>query len=143
MTASDENEILTADDIAGLNRQAVLRAAAFTRLAGAALVVAGVLAIIAWGWILVRDQLRLDDYDDLMLNPAPAESPVDSRPLIDFAGAFDITFADRVDVLLGRLGFSLTAVVAVGVGLGLRLFADYSVARTGGSLTGFEPGDRA
>jgi hypothetical protein len=33
--------------------------------------------------------------------------------------------------------------VAVGVGLGLRLFADYSVARTGGSLTGFEPGDRA
>jgi hypothetical protein len=142
MTASDENEILTADDIAGLNRQAVLRAAAFTRLAGAALVIAGVLAIIAWGWIVVRDQLRLDDYDDFA--PIPVSSSMDdSGPLLDIEGAFDVSFADRVDVLLGRLGFTLTAVVAVGAGLGLRLFADYSVARTGGSLTGFEPGDRA
>jgi hypothetical protein len=152
MTASDQNdEILTADDIAGLNRQAVIRAAAFTRLAGATVLIAGVVAIVAWGWILVRDQLRLDDFDDF--DPVAAESievgatVADSEPLVDFEtvfdDAFDVTFADRVDVLLGRLGFALTAVMAVGIGLGLRLVADYSVARTGGTLTGYEVGDRA
>jgi hypothetical protein len=140
MTASDENEILTADDISGLNRQAVVRAAAFTRLAGAALVIAGAVAIVACGWIVVRDQLRLDDYD--ALDPVAAQTPAEDGPLFDFDGAFDVTFADRVDVLVGRIGFALTAVVAVGVGLGLRLVADYSVARTGGSLTGYEVGDR-
>ena len=140
MTASDDGETLTAGDITDLNRQAVVRAAAFTRLAGAALVIAGVLAITAWGWILVRDQLRLDDYDgiDLVADQTSGDEP----PLFDFEDAFDVTFADRVDVLLGRLGFALTAVVAVGVGLGLRLAADYSVARTGGTLTGYEAGDR-
>jgi hypothetical protein len=142
MTASesDGSEILTADDITDLNRQAVVRAAAFTRLAGAALVIAGVLAIVAWGWILVRDQLRLDDYDGIDM--VAEQTPPEDGPLFDFDGAFDVTFADRVDVLLARLGFALTAVVAVGVGLGLRLVADYSVARTGGTLTGYEPGDR-
>jgi hypothetical protein len=144
MTASDNNDILTADDITGLNRQAVVRAAAFTRLAGAALVIAGLVAIVAWGWILVRDQLRLDDFDAIdSLGSMAVESPVDgSGPLFDFESAFDVSFADRVDVLLGRLGFALTAVVAVGIGLGLRLFADYSVARTGGTLTGYQPGDQ-
>jgi hypothetical protein len=144
MTASDDNEILTTDDITGLNRQAVLRAAAFTRLAGAALVIAGVVAIVAWGWILVRDQMRLDDFDDAFTaDSLTVDTPVgDSGPLFDLESAFDITFADRVDVLLARLGFALTAVLAVGVGLALRLFSDYSVARTGGTLTGFEAGDR-
>jgi hypothetical protein len=150
MTASEQDETLTADDITGLNRQSVLRAAAFTRLAGATVLIAGVVAIVAWGWIVVRDQLRLDDFGDF--DPVAADSiaveePMDaSDPLVGFEtafdSAFDVTFADRVDVLLGRLGFALTAVMAVGIGLGLRLVADYSVARTGGSLTGYEVGDR-
>jgi hypothetical protein len=134
MTASDDNEILTtdemltADDITGLNRQAVARTAAFTRLAGTALVVAGAIATAAWLYLVVRQQQIVDDGE--MFSPSLAVL------------SEDVSFAQRVDLLASQVTLGIWAVVAVGVGLGLRLVADYSVARTGGSLTGYEVGDR-
>jgi hypothetical protein len=134
MTASDDNEILTtdemltADDITGLNRQAVARTAAFTRLAGTALVVAGAIATAAWLYLVVRQQQIVDDGE--MFSPSLAVL------------SEDVSFAQRVDLLASQVTLGIWAVVAVGVGLGLRLVADYSVARTGGSLAGYEVGDR-
>ena len=131
MTASDENaiptETLTADDIVGLNRQAVVRAAAFTRLVGSALVIAGAIAMVAWLWLAVRQQ-QLADADTF------------SAPLASYRD--DVSFAQRIDLLASQATLAVWAVLAVGVGLGLRLGADDAVARTGGTLTGFEPGDR-
>ena len=134
MTASDDNEILTTDDmlttddITSLNRQAVVRAAAFTRLAGTALVVAGAIAMAAWLYLAVRQQQLVDGGDSFSPSLAVLSE--------------DVTFAQRVDLLASQVTLGIWAVVAGGVGLGLRLVADYSVARTGGSLTGYEAGDR-
>ena len=36
---------------------------------------------------------------------------------------------------------AVAAALTAGAGTALRLAADYAVARTGGSLTGYEPGD--
>lgn len=134
MTASDDNEILTtddmltADDITDLNRQAVVRTAAFARLAGTALVVAGAIAMAAWLYLVVRQQQIVNGGDSF----SPSLGVLSE----------DVSFAQRVDLLASQVTLGIWAVVAVGVGLGLRLVADYSVARTGGSLTGYEPGDR-
>jgi hypothetical protein len=137
MTASDENEIeiltadseiLTADDIGGLNQQAVVRAAAFTRLAGTALVIAGAIATAAWLWLVVRQQQLVDDNGTFSTSVAVLDE--------------DVSFVQRIDLFAGQVTLGIWAIVALGVGLGLRLVADYSVARTGGSLTGFEAGDR-
>jgi hypothetical protein len=152
MTASDAGEIdhiddktLTAEDIAGLNRQAVERAAAFSRLAGTALVIAGAVAAVAWAWTVVRAQQTVDDFGNV--EPVSVEAPSDAlaeeAEVFDpFGGLFDASFADRVDLLVGQIQLALVAVLTVGVGLGLRLIADYSVARTGGSLTGYQVGDQ-
>jgi hypothetical protein len=131
VTASEQSEqndeILTADDITALNRQAIVRAAAFSRLAGTALVIAGAIAMAAWLWLAVRQQQIVDD--------AEFSAPLSSLDR-------DVSFVQRLDLLAGQVTLAMWAVVAVGVGLGLRLVADYSVARTGGTLTGYEPGDR-
>jgi hypothetical protein len=132
MTASDDNdilttEILTTDDITSLNRQAVLRGAAFTRLAGTALVVAGAIAVTAWLWLVVRQQQVVDS--DSFTGTLAALND-------------DVSFVQRLDLLASQVTLGIWAVVTVGIGLGLRLIADYSVARTGGSLTGYEVGDR-
>jgi hypothetical protein len=129
MTASDQNdEILTADDIAGLNRQAVIRAAAFTRLAGTGLVIAGAIALAAWLWLAIRQQQVID-------------GDTFSPPLAGLTE--DVSFTQRIDLLANQIILAIWAVVALGIGLGLRLVADYSVVRTGGTLTGYEVGDRA
>jgi hypothetical protein len=125
MTASDDST-LTSDDIAALNGQMVARSAAFARVAGTALVIAGVVAIAAWVWIAVRQQQALESC------PAGAGG---------VSPAFDVSFSDRIDLLVSQILLGVTGVLAAGVGLGLRLIADYSVVRVGGSLTGFEPGD--
>lgn len=48
---------------------------------------------------------------------------------------------DRVDQFSTTYGLVLP-VVGVALGLALRLMADYTVVRVGGSLTGFEVGDQ-
>jgi hypothetical protein len=127
---SGSETIITADDIAALNRAAVARAAALARLAGSVLVVIGAVGVAAWLWLVAR---RLGVAGD---NP--------------FAGVFftygdfefDLSFADRLDLVADAFPNLLWAAGAAGLGFGLRLVADYAVARTGGTLTGFEVGDQ-
>ena len=82
----------------------------------------GVVGLVAWLWLTLRLQIRLDDM------------AIGSDP---FGGGESATlFADRgADVLVGYTETLVLAALAVGGGLGLRALADYMVARTGGSLT--------
>ena len=57
------------------------------------------------------------------------------------AGSTGLGLVDRVDIVVADVIFLLYAAFVVGVGVALRLAADYTVAGVGGSLTGFEPGD--
>jgi hypothetical protein len=121
----NESDTVTPDDIATLNGMAVERSAVFARTAGAVLVLVGVIGAAAWLWYSVRTQLRLDD-DQFSATP--------------FGGP-GVSLADRIDVLSGYVDPVVWSALAAGVGLGLRVLADYAVARTGGSLTGFQIGD--
>jgi hypothetical protein len=129
MTAAmTEDDRITAEDVAFLNRQAVARAGAFGRLSGTGLVAVGAVAALAWLWFTIRQQQMMDD-------GAGGSDPFGSAP--------EVTFADRLDMFTNGISLLVFAGLAAGGGLGLRLLADYTVARVGGSLTGFEPGDQA
>jgi hypothetical protein len=125
-TLAADSSTITGDDITRLNGRSVERAGAFTRLAGTALIVAGGVGVLAWLWLTVRQQQALND--------------TGSGDGFEF-GSSEVSFANRIDALAGYVSLLLSAVLALGVGLGLRLVAEYSVARTGGSLTGFATGD--
>jgi|RhiMethySRZTD1v2_1073278.scaffolds.fasta_scaffold880809_2 hypothetical protein len=121
-----DQEIFTADDVAGLNTASVARAAAFARISGSVLVGAGGLGVAAWLWITVRLQVALGG---------------SSGPLDPVAPGTDIGFLRRLDGVAAYIALLVSALLTVGVGLGLRLVADYAVARTGGTLTGYLAGD--
>ena len=103
----------------------VSRAAGFARYAGAALIVVGVIGVVAAVWLGVRSQLSAGD---AYVSPFGGgdESP---------------TLADRFDLVVAPVAYAVAAALTGGAGTALRLAADYAVARTGGSLTGYEPGD--
>jgi hypothetical protein len=124
----DGDDIVTAEDIAELNRMAVERSAAFARVAGTVVLVLGAFGALSWLWLTVRLQLRLEDM---------------GGPL----GSFDepdegVSILVRLDTLTAYVEVLVVSALAAGVGLGLRAVADYLVASTGGSLTGFRVGDR-
>jgi hypothetical protein len=123
-TGSGTDDIVTAEDVVVLNRAVVSRAAAFARVTATALLVVAGLALAAWVWVLVRQQQAAED------------------SLVFVPTGDDLTVGQRVDLFVNTLAYLVYAAVTGGVGVGLRLLADYAVARTGGSLTGFEPGDR-
>jgi hypothetical protein len=123
----DTDDIATAEDIAELNRMAVERSAAFARVAGTVVLVLGAFGAASWLWLNVRLQLRLDDV---------------GGPLGSFGEDDGVSILDRLDTLTAYVEVLIVSVLAAGVGLGLRAMADYLVARTGGSLTGFRVGDR-
>jgi hypothetical protein len=123
----DGDDIVTADDIAELNRMAVERSATFARVAGTVVLVLGAFGALSWLWLNVRLQLRLEDM---------------GGPLGSFGDSDDgVSFLDRLDTLTAYVEVLVVSALAAGVGLGLRAVADYLVARTGGSLTGFRVGD--
>ena len=121
------DDVVTASDIAALNAAAVARAAAFARIAGTVLVVAGLVGVAAWLWMAARSQQYLDDDG----GGFSAVGFVQDDP----------SWLDRLDVLSTTITLGVSAVLAVGAGVLMRLAADYAVARTGGSLTGFQVGD--
>jgi hypothetical protein len=123
----ETDDIATADDIAELNRMAVERSAAFARVAGTVVLVLGAFGAAAWLWLNARLQLRLDDV---------------GGPLGSFGEDDGVSILDRLDTLTAYVEVLIVSALAAGVGLGLRAVADYLVARTGGSLTGFRVGDR-
>lgn len=124
MPAMSGTDLVTADDVAVMNGQTVARAAAFARLAGTGLIVVSGVTAIVWLWLTVRYELLVDDGSSSGVGPSG-----------------DTSLAERLDLAAGLSQYLVYAAVVLGVGVGLRLLADYSVARTGGSLTGFEPGD--
>lgn len=131
---TDDDTHITADDVMWLNQAMVERAAAFVRIAGTVLVVVGAIAVAASLWSMWEQQRDLGEL--------PSDASVfDDGELGRFLGeAPEPSLGGRVDHFVTT--FSLTEpALALAVGLGLRLFADYTVARTGGSLTGYEAGE--
>lgn len=122
-TAGATDDIVTTEDVVVLNRAVVARAAVFARMAGTAMLVVAGVALAAWVWVLVRQQQAAED------------------SLVFVPTGDDLTVGQRVDLFVNTLAYLVYAAVTGGVGVGLRLLSDYAVARTGGSLTGFEPGD--
>lgn len=116
---------MTADDVAALNRAMVERGAAFARIAGTVLIVVGAVGLIAALWVIGREQQHLDS------------------GMFSFGdeGEGGASLLDRIDLISTRFGLVELPVLIGGIGLGLRLVADYVVSRTGGTLTGFEVGD--
>jgi hypothetical protein len=114
-------DTVTAADVTGLNRAVVARAADLARLVGTGLLIVAGLGVLAWAWLMVRG---LDLFGD---------------ELSEFGE--DVGFADRVDLVAGYVSLLIFSGLAAGIGVGLRLGADVSVARTGGSLTGVEAGE--
>ncbi|MEY2592215.1 MAG: hypothetical protein QOJ67_4199 [Acidimicrobiaceae bacterium] len=125
---SDSDVTITADDVKELNDAAVVRAAAFARFAGTALVGVGALGCLAWFWSTVRAQQSASIGANFGLPGTGIER--------------DISLVDRLDLFAPYVGPIVTAALVVGFGLMLRLVADFVVTRMGGSVTGFLPGDR-
>jgi hypothetical protein len=123
-----DDDVITAQDVEELNGAVVARTAAFVRIAGTVLVVVGVVGCAAWLWTTVRTQQAVSASVNFGI---PASGP---KP--------DVDLIDRVDLFAPYVPAVVTASLVVGFGLLLRLVADFVVARAGGSLTGFEAGDR-
>jgi hypothetical protein len=139
MTADDgtaDSGTITGEDVAWLNGRSVARAGAFARLAGTALIVAGALGVLTWLWVSVRRQQQLDEIADF----ANGLGDGSEGGVLSFTDR-TVSFSERIDVLADTVTLLLTAALAVAAGSGLRLVAEYTVARTGGSVTGFEVGD--
>jgi hypothetical protein len=114
-----EADTVSSADVTGLNQAIVARGAKLARLIGTGLMVVAGLGVLAWAWLEVRS---LDLFGE---------------PFLDE----DAGVADRVDALAAYVIILLYAALAAGVGVALRLGADYTVARTGGSLTGVRAGE--
>jgi hypothetical protein len=127
---ASEDALVTAEDVVELNRASIARAGALARGAGSVLVAVGVVGAVAWLWTAARQQQLVDSGGGdggLAVFGPPSE---------------ELSFVERLDLFASTIGFLLTAALLTGVGFLLRLVADYSVGRTGTSLTGFEVGDR-
>jgi hypothetical protein len=122
-----EETILTADDVAALNRNAVTRSAWIVRTAGVVLVVVGVVGFAGWVWFEVRLQQQLGG----------PRSSVTGGGL----GQPNVDLVDRIDAFTQALTPGLIAAIVAGFGFAMRAMADYSVARVGGTLTAFVEGD--
>jgi hypothetical protein len=119
--------VITEEDVAALNRASIARAAAFVRIAGSVLVVVGAVGCLAWLWNVIRTQQQVSSSVRLVLGGPGA--PI------------DVDLVDRLDLFVSVIALLVTSALAAGFGLLHRLVADFLVMRSGGTLTGFEPGD--
>jgi hypothetical protein len=124
-TTETTDDVITGEDLEWLNRRMVGRAADAVRAAGTVLMAVGVVGVAASVWLVWRIQQRLGD------------STFDS-----FGEGDDASWVDRFDGLANAYGTVVLPVIAVALGYGLRLVADYAVVRTGGQLGEFTAGDR-
>jgi hypothetical protein len=121
---SDESAFVSQEDIEALNRTEVQRIAHLAQRAGAALVVVGVVCVVAWAWLVIRQQLNANH-----------------GGAFTFDGHDEIGLAGRVDILLGTFSFVVEGASAIAVGFAIRLFSAFLLSRDGVSLTSFEVGD--
>ncbi|HEY7072144.1 MAG TPA: hypothetical protein VH479_18595 [Acidimicrobiales bacterium] len=119
-----EADTVTAADVSGRNQVVVARAANLARRVGTGLLVVAALGVTAWAWITLRGLGLLGD-SFLGFGRSP------SGPGLD----------DQLDVVVGYMSLLLYSSLVAGTGFGLRLAADYTVSRTGGSLTGLQAGE--
>jgi hypothetical protein len=120
----DQESIVTADDVRDLNRSSVERSASIARIAGVAVTFVGGVLAVGWLWVAVRLQQRIGDGLDFGTNEPSS-----------------VSFAKRVDALVGSLGLLGTAALVVAIGFVACLLADYMQSQVGGSVTGFVEGD--
>jgi hypothetical protein len=119
-------DLVTEADVAGLNRAAIARTTAFARLAGTVGIAIGAVAALGWVWLTVRAQGEIGDATNVSFGGGPPSDP---------------DFTDRIDLVVINLALLIYAALVAGVGMALRLGADYAETRTGGSLTGLDVGD--
>jgi hypothetical protein len=143
-TSDHDDDVITTADVDWMNRTMLAQSATTVRRAGMALVVAGVAGLLLALWTSWRyqDQLsdRLDDFAELI--EAEVESDggfLDVGP--GFSGGRSVAWSERLDAFAQHFGLFVLPAIAVGLGFGLRLFADYVVVRTGGSLGPVDVGD--
>jgi hypothetical protein len=120
------DDVITGEDLEWLNRRLVSRAAEAVRTAGTVLMAVGAVGVAVAGWLVWRLQQRLSEADSIG----------------SFGERDEITWVDRVDGFANAFGTVVLPVIAVALGYGLRLVADYAVVRTGGQLGEFTAGDR-
>lgn len=120
-----DDDLVTAADVETLNRVVVDRAAAFARFGGVALVVVGAIGLAAWAWLMYR-------FQDQITGPLTYGEGGGPGP----------SLADRLDAAAGQTVVLVLSVAVIGLGLLVRLVAEYTRVRVGVSLTGYEEGDR-
>lgn len=123
MTADDVR--VTADDVTELNRATLQGTSALARHAGTALIVVAGVGLVAWMWIAARQQ-RLVGADGFPGFGSDGEG---------------VSLTQRLDLLANSIGFLVNAVLVGGLGLGLRLVAELTISRGGGSLTAAAVGE--
>ena len=113
-----------------MNRASIDRSAYLARLAGSVLIAVGLLMAVSWVWAQVRTQQNLDGsvYGRLIVTSLGS---TDGRP----------TWALRIDVFTSSVSALWQPALALAGGFGLRMLADYTQSRVGGSITGFVEGD--
>ncbi|HYF45378.1 MAG TPA: hypothetical protein VD926_04145 [Acidimicrobiales bacterium] len=119
----DDLETVTVGDVDDLNRAALDRSAALARVAGTALVVVGVVGVVAWGWLTVRQQQEASPF------------------AMGFVETSDVSVVDRVTLAAGSYTVLLFSGLALVLGLLARVAADVGQMRAGGSVTGLRAGD--
>ncbi len=118
-----EGDSVSPADVAGLNQAVVARGADLARLISTGLFVVAALGVVAWAWVTLRGLGIFGDPFDRF------DEPPDVDP--DY----------RLDAVATYMFLLVISAMAAGLGVALRLVADYSVARTGGSLTGVRAGE--
>jgi CHASE2 domain-containing sensor protein len=124
----DESPVITEDDIDALNRRAVTRVIDTTRVASTVLLVVGTLLALAWIWEVLRTQGLIADRGNEGFS-------------ILYLGE-NLTIKQRVDALTTTITLLAFASLVAGFGIWLRVYCAVAALRVGGSLTGWEVGDR-
>ena len=122
-----EKSRVTDDDVAEINRATLGRTASVSRHVGTALIVLAAVGVAAWLWVLARQQQLLGGGD--------GSSGFFGSP------EGDVSVTERVDLFASSIGFLLNAAMVAGLGLALRLVAEYLLARSGVSLSGLDVGE--
>jgi hypothetical protein len=120
----DEDRI-TADDVAALNRASLARVATIGRYAAIVLLVVAAFGFAAWVWVVARQQNLFGGGDGFLFG-GDRENP---------------SFTERVDLFATSISILVSAGMVGALGLGLRLVSDFILMRAGATLTGVEVGD--